>query len=106
MSWTADLAHGIAEQLAAAGIATYRPAGTYRDDGTGLVVGAAGLTARYHFRCRAKNRFPSSPSNRGTPVCPPMLACSVFSLEPKASNRSRASCRACRQIAQRRWRKA
>jgi hypothetical protein len=52
---------------------------------------AASLTA--HFRCRAKNRFPSSPSNCGTPVCPPMLACSVFSLEPKASNRSRARCR-------------
>jgi hypothetical protein len=31
-----------------------------------------------HFRCRAKNRTASSPANCGTPVCPPMLACSVF----------------------------
>lgn len=40
MSWTADLAHGLAGQLAAAGVATYRPAGTYGDEETGLVVGA------------------------------------------------------------------
>src|SRR5262249_15172443 len=59
----------------------------------GADVDQLGLTARPYFRCRARNRVPSSPSNCGTPVCPPILACSVFSLEPKASNRSRASCR-------------
>jgi hypothetical protein len=37
--------------------------------------------------------LPSYPSNCGTPVCPPILACSVFSLVPKASNRFRAICR-------------
>ena len=47
------------------------------------------LTAQPHFRCRTKNLAASSPANCGTPVCPPMLACSVFSWEPKASNRSR-----------------
>lgn len=39
MSWTATLAHGLAGQLASAGIATYHPAGTYTTDETGLVVG-------------------------------------------------------------------
>lgn len=39
MSWTADLAHGLAEHLATAGIAVYRPTGVYRDDETGLVIG-------------------------------------------------------------------
>lgn len=39
MSWTATLAHGLGEQLAAAGIATYRPTGTYTAEETGLVVG-------------------------------------------------------------------
>ena len=54
---------------------------------------AAGVSAWPHFRCRVKNRAASSPANCGTPVCPPMLACSVFSWEPKASKRSSASCR-------------
>jgi hypothetical protein len=40
MSWTADLAHGLAGYLAAAGIGTYRPTGVYRDDETGIVIGA------------------------------------------------------------------
>src|SRR4051794_38002057 len=40
MSWTADLAHRLAELLAAAGIGTYRPAGVYRDDETAIVIGA------------------------------------------------------------------
>jgi hypothetical protein len=40
MSWTATLAHGLAEHLAAAGIGTYRPTGIYRDDETGIVIGA------------------------------------------------------------------
>ena len=40
---------------------------------------AASLSAWPHFRCRVKNRAASSPANCGTPVCPPMLACSVFS---------------------------
>jgi hypothetical protein len=39
MSWTATLAHGLAEYLAAAGIAVYRPTGVYRDDETGIVIG-------------------------------------------------------------------
>jgi hypothetical protein len=39
VSWTADLAHGLAEHLATAGIAVYRPTGVYRDDETGLVIG-------------------------------------------------------------------
>jgi hypothetical protein len=39
MSWTAELAHGLAEHLAAAGVAVYRPTGVYRDDETGLVIG-------------------------------------------------------------------
>jgi hypothetical protein len=54
---------------------------------------AAGPAVRRHFRCRPKNRFPSSASNHGVPAWPPRLACSVFSLLPKASNRSRARCR-------------
>jgi hypothetical protein len=53
----------------------------------------AGLTARVHLRCRAKKRAASSTSNHGVPVCPPRFACSVFSLVPKASNRSRTRCR-------------
>jgi hypothetical protein len=40
MSWTATVAHGLAEYLAAAGIAVYRPNGIYRDDETGIVIGA------------------------------------------------------------------
>lgn len=59
----------------------------------GDLPSAGALTARLHFRCRAKNWAAASPANCGTPVCPPMLACRVFSLEPKASNRSRAACR-------------
>ncbi|ALC25333.1 hypothetical protein SPRI_7027 [Streptomyces pristinaespiralis] len=51
---------------------------------------AAHRTDRPHFRCRSKNRHPSSSSNHGVPVCPPGLACNVFSLLPKASNSSRA----------------
>jgi hypothetical protein len=39
MSWTAELAHGLAAHLAAAGIATYRPTGVYADDETGLMLG-------------------------------------------------------------------
>ncbi|RSM61921.1 hypothetical protein DMH04_53475 [Kibdelosporangium aridum] len=39
MSWTATLAHGLAEHIAA-GIGTYRPTGIYRDDETGIVIGA------------------------------------------------------------------
>lgn len=39
MSWTASLAHGLAEHVAAAGIATYRPTGTYTAEETGLVIG-------------------------------------------------------------------
>lgn len=39
MSWTAELTHGLAEHLAAAGVAVYRPSGVYRDDETGLVIG-------------------------------------------------------------------
>ncbi len=53
----------------------------------------ASLTARRHFRCRTKNPAAASPADCGTPVCPPMLAFSVFSWEPKASKRSRAACR-------------
>lgn len=40
MSWTATVAHGLAEYLAAAGIAVYRPNGIYHDDETGIVIGA------------------------------------------------------------------
>jgi hypothetical protein len=39
VSWTADLAHGLALLLAAAGVAVYRPNGVYREDETGLVIG-------------------------------------------------------------------
>jgi hypothetical protein len=39
VSWSAELAHGLAEHLAAAGVAVYRPTGVYRDDETGLVIG-------------------------------------------------------------------
>lgn len=39
MSWTADLAHGLAEHLTAAGIGIYRPDGVYADDETGLMLG-------------------------------------------------------------------
>jgi hypothetical protein len=38
VSWTAELAHGLAEHLAAAGVAVYRPTGVYRDDETGIVI--------------------------------------------------------------------
>lgn len=38
MSWTAELAHGLAEHLAAAGVGMYRPTGVYRDDETGIVI--------------------------------------------------------------------
>lgn len=41
MSFTADLAHGLAEYLAAAGIGAYRPTGVYRDGEIGIVIGAA-----------------------------------------------------------------
>ena len=40
-------------------------------------------------RWRAKNRAALSASNLGTSPCPPALACSVFSLEAKASNNAR-----------------
>ena len=46
------------------------------------VICPPGSRTRVYVRCRAKNRVASSPSNRGTPVCPPMFACSVFSSEP------------------------
>ncbi|GAB3459232.1 minor capsid protein [Actinophytocola sediminis] len=39
MSWTADLAHGLALLLAAAGVGVYRPGGVYQDDETGIVIG-------------------------------------------------------------------
>lgn len=39
MSWTADLAHGLALRLAAAEVGVYRPGGVYRDDETGIVIG-------------------------------------------------------------------
>lgn len=39
MSWTGELAHGLAAHLAAAGVGVYRPTGVYRDDETGLVIG-------------------------------------------------------------------
>jgi minor capsid protein len=39
MSWTRNLAHGLAEHLAAAGIGVYRPTGVYRDDEVGIVIG-------------------------------------------------------------------
>jgi hypothetical protein len=34
------LAHGLAEHLAAAGVAVYRPTGVYQDDETGIVIAA------------------------------------------------------------------
>lgn len=39
MSWTRTLAHGLAEHLAAAGIAVYHQTGVYRDDEVGIVIG-------------------------------------------------------------------
>ncbi|TCO64386.1 minor capsid protein [Actinocrispum wychmicini] len=39
MSYTADLAHGLAGYLAAAGIGAYRPGGVYREDEVGIVIG-------------------------------------------------------------------
>lgn len=39
MSWTANLAHGLAEYLAVAEVAVYRPTGVYRDDEIGIVIG-------------------------------------------------------------------
>ncbi|SDD86676.1 minor capsid protein [Actinokineospora iranica] len=39
MSWTARLAHGLAELLADAGVALYRPTGVYRGDEVGIVLG-------------------------------------------------------------------
>jgi len=39
VSFMTALAHGLAGKLAAAGIATYRPTGTYSAEETGLVVG-------------------------------------------------------------------
>lgn len=38
MSWTADLLDGLARQLAEAGLATYRPNGTYAKGDTALAV--------------------------------------------------------------------
>jgi hypothetical protein len=38
VSWTAELAHGLAGYLAAAGVGVYRPTGVYRDDETGIVI--------------------------------------------------------------------
>lgn len=40
MSWTANLAHGLAEYLAAGGVGTYQSTGIYREDETGIVIGA------------------------------------------------------------------
>jgi minor capsid protein len=40
VSWTANLAHGLAEYLAAAGIGLYRPTGIYRAEEIGIVIGA------------------------------------------------------------------
>jgi hypothetical protein len=40
VSWTATVAHGLSEYLTAAGVAIYRPTGIYRDDETGIVIGA------------------------------------------------------------------
>jgi hypothetical protein len=42
-----------------------------RHPGRHRLPSAAGLTARPHFRCRAKNRAASSTSNHGVPACPP-----------------------------------
>lgn len=39
--WTSNLAHGLAEHLAASGVGTYRPTGIYDDTETGIVVGKA-----------------------------------------------------------------
>jgi len=39
MSWTTTLVHGLAEYLAAAGVAVYRPTGVYHDDEVGIVIG-------------------------------------------------------------------
>jgi Bacteriophage minor capsid protein len=44
MSWTAELAHGLAAHLAAAGVGVYRPDGMYADDETGLVIGVVPAT--------------------------------------------------------------
>jgi hypothetical protein len=38
VSWTAELAHGLALLLAAGGVGVYRPTGVYRDDETGIVI--------------------------------------------------------------------
>jgi Bacteriophage minor capsid protein len=38
VSWTAELAHGLALLLAAAGVGVYRPTGVYQDDETGIVI--------------------------------------------------------------------
>jgi hypothetical protein len=40
MSFTVDLAHGLAEYLGAAGIGVYRPGGVYREDEVGIVIGS------------------------------------------------------------------
>jgi len=51
-----------------------------RQPGRHRLRSVAGVSVRPHFRCRVKNRAPSSTSNHGVPACPPGLACSVFSL--------------------------
>lgn len=40
MSWTSNLAHGLAEHLAAAGVGIYRENGAYSSDETGIVIGS------------------------------------------------------------------
>lgn len=58
-------------------------------------IGAEVLPAypTYGRRCLMKNRPASLAAQGGTPVCPPMLATSVFSADPNASNRSSDTCR-------------
>ncbi|MER7078133.1 MULTISPECIES: minor capsid protein [Bacteria] len=40
MSWTRDLAHGLAQYLADHDVGTYRPSGIYPEHETGIVIGA------------------------------------------------------------------
>lgn len=51
------------------------------------------MLANLRVRCQVENLAASSPAWAGTPRWPPMLACNVFSVEPRALNRSRSACR-------------
>lgn len=44
MSWTTQLAHGLAEHLAGAEIALYQPNGTYHPDEVGIAIGVMPTT--------------------------------------------------------------